>query len=271
MDDVRLGRDQDSLTRAVNGEIEIDLVEPTWSAWSMMCGGHSGCAATGAPGCSALSFSSSVSLKAWWTMQMPGHSSISRPSLRATDSRQGAVGPKMIFWSFGNLVEDDLRARRGDDDVAERLSPPPSSYVGQRDMVRMGLAKALNCSGGQLSSSEQPASMSGRITVFSARDLRRLSHEANAAKGDDIGIGRRRLARQIKAVADEIGEVLDFRLLVIMGKDDALRSFFRRAISESRSMPFRLCGCAVTASSLRRGASAPLRLLHYMWWSGRDS
>ena len=61
----------------------IDLVEPTWSAWSMMCGGHSGCAATGAPGCSALSLSNSVSLNAWWTMQMPGQSSMSRPVLRA--------------------------------------------------------------------------------------------------------------------------------------------------------------------------------------------
>ena len=67
----------------LNAKSRIDLVEPTWSAWSMMCGGHSGCAATGAPGCSALSFSSSVSLKAWWTMHTPGHSSMSRPVLRA--------------------------------------------------------------------------------------------------------------------------------------------------------------------------------------------
>ena len=62
--------------------------------------------------------------------------------------------------------------------------------------------------------------MSGRITVFSGdEDLRRLGHEAHAAKGDHFGVGRRRLARQIEAVADEIGEVLDLRLLVIMGED----------------------------------------------------
>ena len=55
--------------------------------------------------------------------------------------------------------------------------------------------------------------------LFGRQDLRRLGHEAHAAKGDHLGIGRRRLARQIEAVADEIGEVLDFRLLVIMGED----------------------------------------------------
>ena len=37
----------------------------------------------GAPGCLAISLSNSVSEKAWWTMQIPGHSSISRPVLRA--------------------------------------------------------------------------------------------------------------------------------------------------------------------------------------------
>ena len=65
--------------------------------------------------------------------------------------------------------------------------------------------------------------MSGRITVFSRRqDLRGLGHEADAAKSDDVGVGRRGLARQIEAVADEVGEVLDFRLLVIMGEDDGV-------------------------------------------------
>src|SRR3546814_19463969 len=49
--------------------------------------------------------------------------------------------------------------------------------------------------------------------------LRRLGHEVHAAEGDDVSIGRLRLAAQIEAVADEIGEVLDFRLRVIMRED----------------------------------------------------
>ena len=55
--------------------------------------------------------------------------------------------------------------------------------------------------------------------LLGAQDLRGLGHEANAAERDHVGVGRRRLARQIEAVADEIGEVLDLRLLVIMGED----------------------------------------------------
>ncbi len=56
--------------------------------------------------------------------------------------------------------------------------------------------------------------------LFGAEDFRRLGHEPDPAERDDIGIGRGGLARQIEAVADEIGEVLYLRLLVIMGEDD---------------------------------------------------
>ena len=52
--------------------------------------------------------------------------------------------------------------------------------------------------------------------------LRRLGHEADAAEGDDVGVGRLRLARQIEAVADEVGNVLDFGRLVIMAEDDGV-------------------------------------------------
>ena len=55
--------------------------------------------------------------------------------------------------------------------------------------------------------------------LFGRQDFRRLGHEADAAEGDHLGVGRGGLARQIEAVADEIGEVLDFGLLVIMGED----------------------------------------------------
>ena len=56
--------------------------------------------------------------------------------------------------------------------------------------------------------------------LFRREDLRGLGHEAHAAEGDHVGVGRGRLARQIEAVADEIREVLDFRLLIIMREDD---------------------------------------------------
>jgi hypothetical protein len=76
--------------------------------------------------------------------------------------------------------------------------------------------------------------------LVGAQDLGRLGHEAHAAEGDDIGAGRRCLAAEVEAVADEIGEVLQFRRLVIMRRMIALRSLRSRSISASRSSPFRL-------------------------------
>src|SRR3546814_3575102 len=55
-----------------------------------------------------------------------------------------------------------------------------------------------------------------------AQDLGGLGHEADAAKRDHLGVGRRRLARQIEAVADEIGDVLKLGLLIIMREDDGV-------------------------------------------------
>jgi hypothetical protein len=62
--------------------------------------------------------------------------------------------------------------------------------------------------------------MSGRITVLCGLRIFAVSAmKLHAAEGDDVRVGRRRLARQIEAVADEIGNVLDFGLLVIMRED----------------------------------------------------
>ena len=88
--------------------------------------------------------------------------------------------------------------------------------------------------------------MSGRTTIFSGdEDLRRLGHEAHAAEGDHLGIGRRRLARQVEAVADEIGEILDRRLLVIMGEDHRVALALQPLDLGEQVEPFqalRLCG-----------------------------
>ena len=93
--------------------------------------------------------------------------------------------------------------------------------VGQRDMVGMGLAERLELVGrAAVLEAAAGVHVGQDDDLFGRQDLRRLGHEAHAAEGDDVGVGRRGLARQIEAVADEIGEVLDLRLLVIMGEDD---------------------------------------------------
>jgi hypothetical protein len=81
--------------------------------------------------------------------------------------------------------------------------------------------------------------------LFGRQDLRRLGHEAHAAEGDHLGVGRRRLARQIEAVADEIGEVLDLGLLVIMGEDDRVALLLEARDLGEQVEPLqalRLCG-----------------------------
>ena len=51
------------------------------------------------------------------------------------------------------------------------------------------------------------------------QDLGGIGHELDAAERDDVGIGFSGLARKLEAVAHEIGNVLNFRALVIVPED----------------------------------------------------
>jgi hypothetical protein len=51
------------------------------------------------------------------------------------------------------------------------------------------------------------------------QDLGDFRHEAHAAKHDDIRVGGGRLARQVERVADEVGDILDFAVLIIVRQD----------------------------------------------------
>ena len=95
--------------------------------------------------------------------------------------------------------------------------------------------------------------------LLGAEDFRRLGHEANAAEGDHLGIGRRRLARQIEAVADEIREVLDFRLLVIMREDHGVALALQPLdLAEQVEAPCRLRSSGRSFLPLARPFGAPL-------------
>ena len=65
---------------------------------------------------------------------------------------------------------------------------------------------------------------------FRAEDLGRIRHELHTAKRDDIGIGGRRLARQFQRIAHEIGQILNFRLLVVMRQNDRV-AFLAQAVN----------------------------------------
>ena len=88
-------------------------------------------------------------------------------------------------------------------------------------MVRMGLAERLEL-GRRAAVLEAAAGIhvGQHDDLVGRQDLGGLGHEADAAKGDHVGVGRLRLAAEIEAVADEVGNVLDLGRLVIMGEDD---------------------------------------------------
>ena len=52
-------------------------------------------------------------------------------------------------------------------------------------------------------------------------------HALDTAKSDDISVGFRRTLAEFKRVTDEIGKVLNFRLLVIMRENDSIAFFFQ--------------------------------------------
>ena len=128
-------------------------------------------------------------------------------------------------------LRDDLLGRGGgDDDVAVRLHRCRAVDVGQRDMVGVRGAEG----GKFLRRTAVLQAASGAHVgedhgLLRAQDLRHLGHEADAAEGDDVGIGLGRLLRQVEAVADEIREVLQRRFLIVMRQDDGV-AFLAEAI-----------------------------------------
>jgi len=55
--------------------------------------------------------------------------------------------------------------------------------------------------------------------LVGVQDLGRLGHEVNAAEDDHLGLGGGRLLRELQRVAHEIRDVLDLRVLVVVGED----------------------------------------------------
>ncbi len=53
-------------------------------------------------------------------------------------------------------------------------------------------------------------------------DLGRLRHEPHAAKCNHVALEFAGLARQLETVADAIGQLLDFRILIVMRQQDGL-------------------------------------------------
>ncbi|MOA18633.1 hypothetical protein D3C78_1389670 [compost metagenome] len=79
-------------------------VEPITSACSRTTSSHSGCASTTASGCRTLRATSLRAEKVSCTMQLPCHSTMSRPVFCISQRPRFLSGAKMMPWSLGMLL-----------------------------------------------------------------------------------------------------------------------------------------------------------------------
>ena len=140
------------------------------------------------------------------------------------------VGPEDDLLFGRDLGKDRLGAGGGDDHVGQRLHLGRTIDVGQRDVIGVGFAEGAELFGRAAVFKAAPRVHVGQDHDLVGReDLGGIGHELDAAKGDHVGVGRRRLAAEFEAVAHEVGNVLDVRRLVIMRKDHRV-AFFAQAV-----------------------------------------
>lgn len=143
------------------------------------------------------------------------------PGLARDIGAQMTVGREDDRLVFGNLAHDGFGVGGRDDNIGERLHLGRAVDIGDRNVIRVSFAKGLEL-GRRAGFFERAAGRHiGQDHGFvRAQNLRHLGHETDAAKDDHIRIRSRRLARQIEAVADEIGNVLNIPVLIVMREDD---------------------------------------------------
>ena len=61
-----------------------------------------------------------------------------------------------------------------------------------------------------------------------ADNARRFGHKMHAAKKDNVGFCLGRFLRQFQGISREIGNILDFAALIIMGHQNGIPLFFER-------------------------------------------
>src|SRR3546814_2113116 len=83
-------------------------------------------------------------------------------------------------------------------------------YVAERNMIRMSIPEGLELvrRAGILKGATR-VHIRQDHDLFRRQNFRGFRHEADAAEGDDIRIGRLRLVGKVQAVAYEICEILD--------------------------------------------------------------
>src|SRR5579859_214766 len=158
----------------------------------------------------------------------------------------GQIGTEMAVGGEDDLLvgrqlgQDRLGVGRGDDDVRLRLHIGRAIDVGDGDMIRARLAELAEFLG-RAAVFERAAGghVGQQHGLVRADDLGDLAHEADAAEHDDVGIGGRRLARQIQRIADEVSEILDLSVLIIVRENNRV-AFFLETLNLSGQIKKRI-------------------------------
>ena len=147
-----------------------------------------------------------------------------RPGLLHDPLAEVLVGHEQQVLVLGRGVDDLDGVAAGADDVAERLHCRAAVDVGDGVEVGVGLLEL-----GQLV--RRAAFLQRAAGVFVRQDddlvraqyLGRLGHEMDAAEDDYVGLGLGRLLGEAQRIAHEVGDVLDFRHLVVVGENDRVK------------------------------------------------
>ena len=139
------------------------------------------------------------------------------------EAAQMLIGREQDGLLGRNLPDDFLRVAGGADDIAERLDLGAAVDIGDRHMIGVALAKrpelVRRTTIGQRTACLQVGEQHQPARV---ENLRRLGHEQHAAEDDHIRGSRRGFLRQLQAVADKIGHVLNCRFLIEVRQDDGI-------------------------------------------------
>ncbi len=144
-----------------------------------------------------------------------------------TQAPRFSSGTKSRSRSLGQALDDFDRVAAGADDVAQGFDLGAAIDVGDGVKIRVRRLEGLQFRGGT-TFLQRAAGVFVRQEDHFGRieDFGRFGHEMNAAKDNDFGLGFGRLLGKAQRIAHEIGHVLDFRDLVIVGQDDGVAAPF---------------------------------------------
>src|SRR6266508_2334173 len=170
------------------------------------------------------------------------------PELLRQKGAHVAVGREEDLFLGRDRAHDLLGVGGGHDDVGEGLHGRRAVDVGQRDSARMRLPPGPEGLG-RAGILERAAGLVIRLDDLAAgvQDLGGLGHEPDSGEGDDVGVAPLSAPGQVEGIPDEIGEVLDFLFLVVMGQKDC--------VFLSRQAPDLLCQvqARIDRGQVRRG------------------